>query len=182
MSWNEEPTSAAAPPEGAVPANGSTWFVVGPAKFVFMSVVTFHLYHLYWFYRQWDHVRVATGANIKPAARSLFAPIFCDALFQRILESAEPERRHRLKALWLAIAYIVSILMCRLPSDRRLHASDYRDRLQEGPIAPERRRNPALPVHGHEWSRDPAHRRHATELPQLAMRISRADATVPPTR
>ena len=62
------------------------WFLVGGAKLVVMSVITLGLYQLYWFYKQWDRVRDA-GDNVQPAARSLFALVFCHSLFGRIVDS-----------------------------------------------------------------------------------------------
>jgi hypothetical protein len=96
----------------------SAWFTVGEAKFVFMFVATFGLYQVYWFYRQWDHVRDTTGAKINPVARSIFSIVFCHALFKQILASSAPHDYHatRVNPGLLAKAYVFLTLAFRLPS------------------------------------------------------------------
>ena len=71
--------SPAAPSAAATP-----WFVVGGAKLVVMSLVTFGMYQVYWFYQQWTRHRATTGATIQPLARAIFGPVFCYALFSRL--------------------------------------------------------------------------------------------------
>ncbi len=48
------------------------------AKLVLLSVLTFNLYQIYWFYRNWKHLKAHTGASIRPGLRTvgLFIPIF----------------------------------------------------------------------------------------------------------
>jgi hypothetical protein len=53
-----------------------------------MYVVTFGLYELYWFYRQWVAVRNFNEIYISPAARTMVAGIFAFGLFKRILDTS----------------------------------------------------------------------------------------------
>ena len=64
------------------------WFRVGTSKFLLMCVVTFGVYEIYWFYQQWRHVQ-RRGESVHPALRTLFAGIFCYALFRRVADDAQ---------------------------------------------------------------------------------------------
>ena len=100
-----------------------TWyFPVSVLKFIGMSVVTFGLYELYWFYRNWRFVGELGGREVSPLARAFFAPLFYYAL----LDDIDSRRPHAsaLKA-WspvLALAYIAVHFAERLPEPYLLAA------------------------------------------------------------
>lgn len=69
---------------------GQPWyFEVSTTKFVVMSIVTFGIYDVYWFYQHWQHERARTGEDLSPFWRTLFAPIMAFSLFLRIDSAAE---------------------------------------------------------------------------------------------
>jgi hypothetical protein len=40
-------------------------------KLVLLSLLTLNLYHFYWFYRNWKHIKSHTGADIRPGLRTI---------------------------------------------------------------------------------------------------------------
>lgn len=61
-----------------------TYFHVSEKKLIIMGVFTVGLYELYWFYRNWSHVRFKMGSKIMPVWRSIFAIIYSFFLFKKI--------------------------------------------------------------------------------------------------
>jgi hypothetical protein len=53
------------------------FFAVPVWKLALMSFFTLGLYDLYWFYRNWQRIRVREQKNISPAIRVFFAFLFC---------------------------------------------------------------------------------------------------------
>jgi hypothetical protein len=62
------------------------FFAVSPFKLVVMSLSTLGFYQLYWFYKNWQRIRLYEASTIAPSARTLLAIIFCPACFQRIAQ------------------------------------------------------------------------------------------------
>lgn len=60
------------------------YFPVSPLKLVVMTICTFGLYQIYWFYRHWGFVRERQKSDIMPFGRAIFAPFFCYSLFKNI--------------------------------------------------------------------------------------------------
>jgi len=82
---NESPAaSLPVEPAEVVPVELPPFFAVSLWKFAVMSVCTLGLYELYWFYRNWQRVRVREQKGLSPAVRALFALIFCYPCFRRI--------------------------------------------------------------------------------------------------
>jgi hypothetical protein len=91
------------------------WFRVGTAKLLLMCVVTFGVYEIYWFYQQWRHVQ-RRGERVHPALRTLFAGLFCYALFRRVSQDATARGIARApSALLCAVAYIALAVTVKLP-------------------------------------------------------------------
>jgi uncharacterized membrane protein len=100
----------------AAAAAAAPWFRVGTAKLVLMCVVTFGLYQAYWFYQQWRHVQ-RRGERVQPLLRTLFAGIFCYALFRRVSTDAAERGIPRVpSALICAVAFILLSVAVRLPA------------------------------------------------------------------
>jgi len=93
------------------------FFAVSVAKLAIMSFFTFGLYEFYWFYRNWQRVRVRQQVDISPFWRALFGVIFCYPCFARIqkfgakqgVDSAPP-------ILVLTIGWIITTIAWRLPN------------------------------------------------------------------
>lgn len=45
-------------------------------KFVVMNIITFNLYTIYWFARNWRYLRHADGLSVMPVLRGIFSPLF----------------------------------------------------------------------------------------------------------
>lgn len=66
-----------------------TFFTVSSFKLVVMIFVTFGLYEIYWFYKNWTLIKNNyQGCKVMPAARSIFAPIWAYSCFKEIKKSA----------------------------------------------------------------------------------------------
>lgn len=92
------------------------FYCVSPVKLAVLSVVTFGLYELFWFYRNWQRVRERTGRAIRPFWRAFFAPLFCFALASTVASAAGslrlPRRAHPVS---LGLAYAAILMLQRLP-------------------------------------------------------------------
>jgi hypothetical protein len=91
------------------------FFDVSLSKLILMSVVTFDLYLLYWFYKHWQ-ISKARGHSVWPWARALFAPLFAYSLFK---ETAEVGREASVKVSTQpganALAFFFLQFLWRLP-------------------------------------------------------------------
>ena len=66
-----------------------SYFPVSPRKFIALSVLTFGLYEIYWFYKNWVFVRTRDISSIRPWARALFAPLWYPAFLQSFSKSLQ---------------------------------------------------------------------------------------------
>lgn len=81
-----------------------------------MSVCTFGLYELYYFYKNWHFIRERTRSSIKPFWRALFSPIWAYSFFKSIRDHASEERRpDTLHVGMLTAAYLIILFLYKLP-------------------------------------------------------------------
>lgn len=93
------------------------FFPVSLLKLVVLSTCTFGLYEMYWFWRNWNRIRVLGEPEIKPSLRAFFLIFYCYPCFIRIklvgisrgVISAPPFGL-------LAICYILATFLWRLPA------------------------------------------------------------------
>jgi len=110
------PTAQVADIDSGVPDNSNPLFAVGIAKVVVMSICTFGIYELYWFYRNWNLIRARDRSDIMPFWRAFFGIIWCYSLFKRIREDGEVHGvTDGFAAGALAAAFILLQLSWRLP-------------------------------------------------------------------
>jgi len=88
---------------------------VSTAKFVLLSLFTFGLYQLVWFYKNWKLVKSRTDAEFSPLARAFFSPLFCYAFARTVNSAAESLRLGRVWPGAIAILYWLIITLQRLP-------------------------------------------------------------------
>src|SRR6516165_9719694 len=69
-----QPTSAAETP--GPKEMRRAYFTVGTVKFSLMSLTSFSIYALYWFYRNWKIIRDREQSQISPFWRAFFAPLW----------------------------------------------------------------------------------------------------------
>ncbi len=92
------------------------YFPVSTTKLVVMSLCTLSLYQIYWFYKNWWHVKEREPSTIRPALRSLFAIFFCYSLFSKVRKTAsENSINVYVPAGNLATLWILSALLSGLP-------------------------------------------------------------------
>lgn len=85
------------------------FFTASPLKFTLMSLCSFSLYPLYWFYQNWWIIRRRKNAsNIMPFWRAFFAPIWAYYCFREIKESAAGNGIHSgISIFALTLLYIL---------------------------------------------------------------------------
>lgn len=64
----------------------SEFYVVSPAKFFTLAILTFGFYFYYWSYKNWSLYKQSTQADIWPWARGLFCIFFIHQLYRRANE------------------------------------------------------------------------------------------------
>jgi hypothetical protein len=71
-----------------IPNGQPVFFGVSPLKLVLMSTVTFGIYELYWFYKNWKLIKQRTESNIMPFWRAFFLVFFCYSCFREVKDVA----------------------------------------------------------------------------------------------
>jgi hypothetical protein len=85
-------------------------------KLVLMSICTFGIYELFWFYRNWSRVRERTGRALSPFWRSVFAPLWGYSFFDEVEAQALAARIDPgWSPLVLGLLYFVLHALWRLP-------------------------------------------------------------------
>ncbi len=85
-----------APPEAEIEiseAQAQEYYVVSPTKFYLLSVMTFDLYFVYWFYRNWRLIKARDRDTSWPPARGLFYIFFTHSLFTDVDEAIKTQNR-----------------------------------------------------------------------------------------
>lgn len=104
-----------APGEGA--EEEAPFFAVSIIKLSVMSVCTFGVYEVYWFYKNWQLIKTRREPYIMPFWRAIFAVFFCYQCFSRIREYDHPTvSLSSLAAGPLATGWIVLTALWRLPA------------------------------------------------------------------
>ena len=81
-----------------------------------MSVCTFNMYNLYWFYKNWGAINARATKKVSPTLRATFQLIYCYACFKRMdLEALNYDIDTHLESGALAIAYILLNMAWWLP-------------------------------------------------------------------
>lgn len=89
-------------------------YVISTWKLVILSVSTFGLYHIYWFYKHWKSLKADRNLNVNPGARALFAIIMSYSMFREVRKAVrELDKSRGLEAGWLAIAFAILALSGR---------------------------------------------------------------------
>lgn len=95
---------------------GAYFFTTSTFKLVLMSICTFGIYELFWFYKNWVLIKERTDQNIMPFWRAFFAPLWAYSCFKHIKSSAnENNVTESLSIGLLAIVYFVLQALSRLP-------------------------------------------------------------------
>ena len=109
------------PPESSVElieeiTTEASYFSTSTLKLAVMSICTFGLYDLYWFYKNWELIKAQTGENIMPFWRAFFAPFWAYSCFNHIKASAnDADVPESLPVGLLAIVYFAIQALWRVP-------------------------------------------------------------------
>jgi hypothetical protein len=104
-------------------AETPAFFAVSVTKLVILSLCTLGLYEMYWFYKNWQLIRLREQSDISPGPRAFFALLYCYPCFSRIREfGVKAGVMPNLSAGALATGWILSTLTWRLPEPYSLLA------------------------------------------------------------
>ncbi|MDL5365038.1 MFS transporter permease [Xanthomonas sp. NCPPB 2654] len=107
----------AAPAMASATDSLSTLFAPSAAKLALLCATTFGWYALYWFYRNWQAIRLISGRRrISPVWRSVFSLIWIFACFRALDRLTGPHRFGALGWCLPALAYVVVSLLAVSPS------------------------------------------------------------------
>jgi hypothetical protein len=96
-------------------SRSAQFYQVSPSTLVALYLVTFGIYGLYWFYKQWAVQKRVRGLDIWPIARGLFAIFFVHRLFKIIDQTARATGvTPRWNAQSQATMYVVMVLVARV--------------------------------------------------------------------
>jgi hypothetical protein len=92
------------------------FFAVSLLKLVVLSTCTFGIYEIYWFWRNWNRIRVNGEPGITPSLRAVFLIFYCYPCFIRIKLAGISRGVIPAPPIGiLAICYILTTLSWRLP-------------------------------------------------------------------
>jgi len=95
----------------------SVFFAVSILKLVLLSLCSFGLYQVYWFYKNWQYVKERERLGIRVAWRVLVPYCYCYQLFKRVRDYDHPALElSSLEAGPLAIGWILTVFAGLLPS------------------------------------------------------------------
>ena len=98
-----------------MPGSDLPFYHVSTAKLSLLSLSTFGLYTLFWFYKNWAQIGQRSEPDIRPFWRGLFAPLFCHGLVTRVNSAAESLHLDQLPAGVIACIYLGLLFLERLP-------------------------------------------------------------------
>ena len=92
------------------------FFSISAGKLAILSICSFGIYEIYWFYKNWRLERKRTHEAIMPFWRALFGVLFCYSLFRRIRDYAITIKLvPNFNAGWRAAFFILLSILWRLP-------------------------------------------------------------------
>lgn len=99
-----------------VHAGQMPFYALDISKFVILSLCTFGLYDLFWFYRNWRHVQTQLNRSLSPFWRAFFAPLWSFSLFREVREYATVNQQQvGWSAGFLGAIYLFWVPTWRLP-------------------------------------------------------------------
>ncbi len=90
---------------------------VSISKVVILSIATFGIYHIVWFYRNWRYLYQVEKQKVSPALRAIFGIIFCHSLFKKVhTKAVEALATQKLfSPTSTALCFIILTLLARAP-------------------------------------------------------------------
>jgi len=91
------------------------YFPVSEGKLMTLYILSFGLYGIYWFYKNWKLQQPKMDKKIFPLLRAVFSIFFTHSLFNRINKSAEHlEQKHKFNANLLATFFVAAVVIGNL--------------------------------------------------------------------
>jgi len=95
--------------------NVPEFFPVSEGKLITLYILSFGLYGVYWFYKNWKLQQPKMHKKISPVMRAIFSIFFTHSLFNRIDESAASlKQKHKFKANILATFFVGAVIVGNL--------------------------------------------------------------------
>jgi hypothetical protein len=92
------------------------FYTIEKGKLIALSLCSFNLFMLVWFYRNWKVFRDRDKDDVSPFWRSIFCGIFCFSFFQRVKNEFDRRKlEFGLEPSVLGIAILGSGMLSRLP-------------------------------------------------------------------
>jgi hypothetical protein len=120
-------TAAVQPPDPPPDTSGNTtnlealhseqprFFPVSEDKLMTLYILSFGLYGVFWFYKNWKLQQKLMDKKIYPLWRAIFSIFYTHSLFRRIDQQASHlEKRHRFNASALATFFVFSIIVSNI--------------------------------------------------------------------
>jgi hypothetical protein len=92
------------------------FLAVSLAKLVVMSICSFGIYQIYWFYENWRLIKEREETNIRPSWRAFFAYFFCYQCFSRISRASASLGLQPIAAVPLAVGWVFMTFLAIIPS------------------------------------------------------------------
>jgi hypothetical protein len=101
---------------GPIGSDQAPHFPVSLLKLAVMSICTFGIYEVYWFYKNWNLIKQRERTDIAPFWRAVFGFFFCYQCFSRVREHAKSLGLHQsVSAGHLATGWIITSALWMLP-------------------------------------------------------------------
>lgn len=85
-------------------------------KLIILSILSFGIYEIYWFYSQWKTLKEKNRLRVTPWARALFSPLYAWSLFESIYEKVGKNTKQDLRnARLLGVSYFLVTILYKLP-------------------------------------------------------------------
>lgn len=91
------------------------FFPISEGKLITLYILSFGLYGIYWFYKNWKLQQPRMDKKIYPVLRAIFSIFFTHALFRRINNRAKSmEQKHQFKPNLLATFFVAAVIFGNL--------------------------------------------------------------------
>lgn len=85
-------------------------------KFIMLSIITFGIYELFWFYGNWKFIKQERGLKVSPFWRSWFSPLFAGSLAGHLLDYlGEKKSPNDFSPVSIGIFYFILSVLWKLP-------------------------------------------------------------------
>jgi len=95
--------------------NAIRFFPVSEGKLITLYIVSFGMYAIYWFYKNWTLQQESMEEKIRPFWRAIFSIFYTHSLFKRIHQQASNlEKKHQFNANVYATLFVAAIVISNI--------------------------------------------------------------------